>query len=299
MENSLTRLSEDVSAIVKRVEPSVVAVYSGGRMASSGVHWSTGAIVTAEHTLRRDEDIRLDLPDGKIVSAELVGRDPGTDLAVLKFDAGSMPVIPLAASIDARPGNVVLAIGRHRDIGTCASMGIVSVSGEGTNNWRGGRLDRFLRLDISLYPGTAGAAIVNASGEAIGIGTSVFSRIAPVAIPLSTVNRIAGDLLKRGYVARAYLGVGLQPVPMPSDLAPGGLLVVTIEKDSPAEKAGLVFADVVIAIDGKPVKDTRDVQSFLMADNIGKTVSLTVIRGGKRIELALTVGEKSKSEKTK
>jgi S1-C subfamily serine protease len=291
MENSLTRLSTDVAAIVKQVEPSVVAIYGGGRTASSGVHWSPGAIVTAEHALRRDEEIRVGLPDGKVVPAELVGRDPGTDLAVLKFDAASMPVIPRSTG-DVQPGSLVLAIGRHRDIGVCAAMGIVSVAGAASNTWRGGRLDRFLRLDISLYPGATGAVVVNAAGEAIGIATSVFSRFSPVAIPQSTVDRISGDLLKRGYVARAYLGVGLQPVPMPAELAPGGLLVVSIEKNSPAEKAGMVFADVLIAIDQHPVKNTRDVQALLIADNIGKTVTATVIRGGKRIDLPLTVGEK-------
>ncbi len=293
MENSLTRLSDDVASLVKKVEPSVVAIYGGGRMPSSGVHWSAGAIVTAEHTLRRDEEIRVVLPDGKIAAAELVGRDPGTDLAVLKFDAGAMPVIP-RASVEVRTGEIVLAIGRHREIGTCAAMGILSVAGNASNTWRGGRLDRFLRLDISLYAGAAGAAVVNAAGDAIGIATTVFSRIAPVAVPSATVDRICGDLLKRGYVARAYLGVGLQPVPLPADLAPGGMLVVSIEKDSPAEKAGLVFADVLVAINGRPVKDTRDVQGFLIADNIGKTVSLTILRGGKKIELPLTVAEKSK-----
>jgi S1-C subfamily serine protease len=292
MDTSLIRLSDDVAAVVKGVEPSVVAIYAGGRMSSSGVHWSAGAIVTAEHALPRDEEIRLGLPDGTIVPAELVGRDPGTDLAVLKFDAASMPVIPRSAGA-IHPGNIVLAIGRHRDIGVCAAMGILSVAGDASNTWRGGRLDRFLRLDISLYSGTAGAAVVNAAGEAIGIATSVFSRIAPVAIPQSTVDRISGDLLKRGYVARAYLGVGLQSVPMPADLAPGGLLVVSIEPNSPAEKAGLVFADVLISLNGRPVKDTRGVQAFLIAENIGKTVSLTAVRGGKRIELPVTVGEKS------
>jgi S1-C subfamily serine protease len=292
MENSLIRLSADVAAVVKQVDPSVVAIYAGGRTVSSGVHWASGAIVTAEHALRRDEEIRLGLPDGKIVPAELIGRDPGTDLAVLKVDAASLPVVP-RATLPVEPGNAVLAIGRHRDIGVCAAMGIVSVAGTASNTWRGGRLDRFLRLDISLYPGATGAVVVNAAGEAIGIATSVFSRFSPVAIPQSTVDRVCGDLLKRGFVARAYLGVGLQPVPMPADLAPGGLLVISIEKNSPAEKAGLVFADVLVALNGQPVKNTRDVQGFLIADNIGKTVAATVIRGGKRIELPLTIGEKN------
>jgi S1-C subfamily serine protease len=291
MSNSLTQLSDELAGVVDSAGKSVVAIYGGGRVPSSGVHWKQGLIVTAEHSLRRDEDIKIGLPDGSIVTAELAGRDPGSDLAVLKFAGAGLPVIK-TASAEPRTGEVVLAVGRHRDIGVCAAMGIVSVVGPGWNTWRGGKVDTFVRLDLSLYAGSSGAAVVNASGEAIGIATPVLSRIAPVAIPRTTIDRVSAELAARGRVARGYLGVGMQPVPLPEELGSRGLIVLSVEKDSPAERAGMVVGDILVALGSREVKDTRDVQSFLLRESIGETVAAAVIRGGKRTGLSLTVGEK-------
>ena len=291
MPNSLIQLSDELAGIVERAGKSVVAIYGGGRVPSSGVHWKQGWIVTAEHALRRDEDLKLGLPDGRVVPAELAGRDPGSDLAVLKFDAGDLPVI--ATGSETRTGDLVVAVGRHREIGTCAALGIVSVVGPGWKTWRGGRVDQFVRLDISLYPGSSGAAIVNPKGEAVGIATPVLSRIAPVAIPRVTVDRVSAELAKRGRVVRGYLGVGLQPVPLPPDLGSAGMIVLSVEKNSPAEKAGLVVGDILVELNGHSVRETGDVQAILTSDNVGKPVHVSIVRAGKRTELAgLTVGEK-------
>ena len=290
MPNSLIQLSDEISGIVERAQKSVVAIYGGGRIPASGVHWKPGMIVTAEHSLRRDDDLKIGLPDGRVVAAELAGRDPGSDLAVLKFDAGDLPVIESAG--DARTGDIVIAVGRHREIGACAALGIVSVVGPGWNTWRGGRVDQFVRLDVSLYPGSSGAAVVNTRGEAIGIATSVLSRIAPVAIPRVTVDRVGSDLLKRGRVSRGYLGVGLQPVPLPEELGSAGMIVLNVEKDSPAANAGLVVGDILVALNGRAVTETRDVQALLASENIGKTFPVQIVRGGKRADVSVTVGEK-------
>jgi S1-C subfamily serine protease len=290
MQNSLIQLSDELASIVDRAQKSVVAIYGGGRVPSSGVHWKPGVIVTAEHSLRRDEDLKIGLPDGRAVPAHFAGRDPGSDLAVLKFEAGDLPV--LDAGGDPRTGDLVVAVGRHREIGACAALGMVSVVGPGWNTWRGGHVEQFIRLDVSLYPGSSGAAIVNVKGEAIGIATNVLSRIAPVAVPRVTVDRVASDLLKRGYVARGYLGVGLQPVPLPEEFGSTGMIVLSVEKDSPASKAGLVVGDILVSLNGHAVKDTRDVQRFLASENIGKTFPAAVVRGGKRTDVAITIGEK-------
>ena len=291
MPNNLIQLSDELAGIVEQAGKSVVAIYGGGRLPASGVHWKPGLIVTAEHSLRRDEDLKIGLPDGRVVPAELAGRDPGSDIAVLKFDAADLPVI--AAGDKTKTGELVVAVGRHREIGTCAALGMVSVVGPGWNTWRGGRVDRFVRLDVSLYPGSSGAAIVNTTGEAIGIATAVLSRIAPVAIPRVTVDRVSAELAKRGRVARGYLGVGLQPVPLPEELGSTGMIVLSVEKNSPAEKAGLVVGDILVSLNGRAVRDTGDVQAVLAGDNIGKPISATIVRGGKRTEVSgLTVGEK-------
>lgn len=286
------QISDQFAEIVERAGQSVVTVYGGGRFPSTGVHWRAGAIVTTEHSLRRDEEIKVGLADGRVVEAELAGRDPGSDLAVLKFDAGAMPVI--AAGNVARTGSLVLAVGRHREIGVCAALGMVSVIGPAWNNWRGGRIDPFIRLDLTLYPGSSGAAIVDAKGEAIGVATSVLSRIAPVAVPRATVDRVCGELMTRGYIARGYLGVGLQPVRLPEEFGESGMIVLSVEKNSPAAAAGLVIGDILLTLAGRPVRDTRDVQNVLAGENIGKTITASILRGGKRMDVSVAVGEKGK-----
>lgn len=291
MQNSLTNLSDELAAVVERAGASVAAVYGGGRLPASGVHWKPGLIVTADHSLRRDEEIRVGLAGGDTISAELAGRDPGTDLAVLRIDANALPAVGDARATNQRTGEIVLAVGRHRDIGVCAAMGIVSVVGPGYQTWRGGKLDAFLRLDIELYPGNSGALVVDSRGNTLGIATSMHSRIAPVAIPARTVDRVAAELAKRGYVARGYLGVGMQPVGIPEG---GGLIVVSVEKNSPAAQAGFLIGDILIALDGKPVRDPREVQAFLTGENIGKAIPAAILRGGERKEIRITVGEKGK-----
>ena len=294
MTNSLTNLSDELAAAVERAGASVVAVYGGGHMPASGVHWKPGLIVTADHSLRRDEEIRVGLAGGSTIPAELAGRDPGTDLALLKIDASALPVLPAlpdARAANTRAGEIVLAVGRHRDIGVCAALGIISVAGPGFQTWRGGKLDAFYRLDLELYPGCTGALVTDARGNALGIATAIHSRIAPVAIPAQTVDRVAAELAKRGYVARGYLGVGMQPVALPDG---GGLIVISVEKNSPAAQAGFVIGDVLTALDGKPVRDTRDVQLFLTGENIGRSVPASILRGGERKEIRVTIGEKSR-----
>lgn len=292
MQNNLMQISDQFAEIVERAGQSVVTVYGGGRFPSTGVHWRAGAIVTTEHSLRRDEEIKVGLADGRVVEAELAGRDPGSDLAVLKFDAGAMSVI--AAGNVARTGSLVLAVGRHREIGVCAALGMVSVIGPAWNNWRGGRIDPFIRLDLTLYPGSSGAAIVDAKGEAIGVATSVLSRIAPVAVPRATVDRVCGELMTRGYIARGYLGVGLQPVRLPEEFGESGMIVLSVEKNSPAAAAGLVIGDILLTLEGRPIRDTRDVQNVLAGENIGKTIKASILRGGKRTDVPVAVGEKGK-----
>lgn len=291
MQNSLTNLSDELAGAVERTGASVVAVYGGGRMPASGVHWKPGLIVTADHSLRRDEEIRVGLSSGRAIDAQLAGRDPGTDLAVLKIDANALPALGDGRAANPRTGEIVLAVGRHREIGVCAAMGVLSVIGPAYQTWRGGKLDAFLRLDLELYPGCSGALVVDSRANAVGIATSLHSRFAPVAIPAQTVDRVAAEIARRGYVARGYLGVGMQPVALADG---GGLIVVSVEKNSPAAQAGFVIGDILLALDQKAVRDTREVQVFLSGDSIGRTVRATILRGGERKEVDLTVGERSK-----
>jgi S1-C subfamily serine protease len=288
MANELAALSGELAEVVGRVGPSVVAIDARPRFGSSGVFWRPGVIVTAEHTIRREEEIAVTLPDGARIEATLAGSDPGTDLAVLKVGAAGAPAA-IAAAVPA-PGNLALAVGRSPDSGVNATMGIVSaVSGE-WRTWRGGRLDRYIRLDLTLYPSSSGGLVVDTKGEAIGIATSALSRIAGLAIPASTVNRVVDEILARGSVARGYLGVGLQPVELPDHHK--GLIVLSLEAEGPAAKAGVLIGDVVVSLGGTAVDDTDDIQTVLEKHAAGQTIQAGLVRGGVALSIGIAIGER-------
>jgi S1-C subfamily serine protease len=288
MANELAALSNELAAVVERTGKSVVAVHARSRFPSSGVFWRPGVIVSAEHTIRREEEITVTLPDGSSAPATLTGTDPGTDLAVLKVEAPGEPVHP--ASADPVPGNLALAIARSQDSGVNASMGIISAVSGDWRTWRGGRLDHYIRLDLTMFPNSSGGLVVNTAGAAIGIATSALSRIAGVAIPAATVNRVLDQILARGHVSRGYLGVGLQPVELPDHHK--GLIVLSLEPDGPAAKAGVLIGDILIAVAGTKVGDTDDIQGVLEPHAIGKPVDAEFLRGGDSRKIAIVVGER-------
>jgi S1-C subfamily serine protease len=289
MANELAALSTELAGAVERAGKSVAAVHARPRFSSSGVFWREGVIVTAEHTIRREEEITVTLPDGKNIPATLAGSDPGTDLAVLKVDGANFP--PAArASAALVPGNLALTIGRSQDSGVNATMGIVSAVSGSWRTWRGGRLDNYIRLDLTLYPGSSGGVVVNTAGEAIGIATSALSRIAGVAIPATTVDRVVDELLSRGRVAKGYLGVGLQPVELPDHHK--GLIVLSVEPGGPAATAGVLVGDILVSLAGTAVEDTDDIQGVLESHAVGQAVEAGVVRGGESRTISITAGER-------
>jgi S1-C subfamily serine protease len=300
MEHTLVSLSTGLAEAVDAAGRSVVTVHGRPRHTSSGVHWRPGVVVTAEHTLRRDEELSVTLPDGRNVPATLAGRDAGSDIAVLRIDAQELPVAAVtsdAASV--RPGHLALTIGRSADSGVNATMGIFSAVSGPWRTWRGGQLDQYIRLDLTLYPGSSGGAVVDTGGKVIGIATSALSRIAGLAVPAATVERVMKDLLTKGRVARGFLGLGLQPVELPASLVKAlnlstssGVIALSVEPGGPAEKAGAVIGDILMALNGKPVRVTEDVQAALGPDSVGKVVEAVLVRGGAEARLSITVGER-------
>ncbi len=297
MSNPLVSFSEELAATVARAGQSVVAVHGRARFDSSGVHWSPGVIVTADHALRRDEDIRITAPDGSRLNAELVGRDPGTDLAVLRVPGLNSGAAERAAKTPA-PGSIALAIGRFKDSVSAAFGVLSSISGE-SRTWRGGRLDQVVRVDVALHPAASGGAIVDAEGKLVGIATPVLSRVAVFAIPPVTVQRVVDTLLAHGRIPRGYLGVGLQPVAIPEHLKstlqlPGktGLIVISVDPDAPAGKAGVTLGDVLVELSGGTVERPEDVQQVLDSGSVGKKVTARLLRGGKLVDVEVTVGER-------
>jgi S1-C subfamily serine protease len=289
MASELAALSNDLAATVERAARSVVAVHARPRFSSSGVFWRPGIVVTAEHAVRTGDEITVTLPDGTTAAATLAGRDPGTDVAVLRVDGGPGEVIPQAAALPAA-GNLVLSVGRSKDSGANATMGIVSAVSGSWRTWRGGRLEHYIRLDLTLYPGCSGAVAVNITGEAIGMATPALSRIAGLAIPAVSLDRIVDEILTRGSVRRGYLGVGLQPVELPDHQK--GLIVLSVEPDGPAQQAGVLIGDVVLSLGGKPVVDTDEVQNALESKALGDPIKVDLLRGGSLTRITVTTGER-------
>jgi S1-C subfamily serine protease len=297
--NSLVALSEQIASTVEQVAQSIVSVHARHRFDSSGVHWSPEIVVTADHALRRDEGIRVTLPDGSKADAELVGRDPGTDLAVLRVKGLGIPVLAKDESpATTIPGGVVLAVGRSKD-SAVAAFGVISNISGPSQTWRGGRLDQVLRLDLSLHPAGAGGAIVGASGKLLGIATPALSRVSVFAIPLSTVTRVTDSLLAHGRIPRGYLGVGLQPIAIPEHLRSKlnlanstGLIAISVEHEGPAGQAGMSIGDVLLDLGGRATQRTENVQEVLSSETLGKKIGARILRGGSLVELAITIAER-------
>ena len=297
MSNPLVSFSEELAATVARAGQSVVTVHGRSRFDSSGVHWSPGIIVTSDHALRRDEDIHVTSPDGKRLDAELVGRDPGTDLAVLRAQGLTASVAERGEKTPA-PGSVILAVGRFKD-SVSAAFGVLSSISGPSQTWRGGRLDQVLRVDVALHPAASGGAIVNAEGKLVGIATPVLSRVAVFAIPPATIQRVVETLLAHGRMPRGYLGVGLQPVALPEHLKstlklPGstGLIVISVDPEAPAGRAGITIGDVVVDLGGATIERPEDVQHVLDSGSVGKKLSARILRGGTLVDVEVTVGER-------
>ena len=297
--NMLNALSHDLAHVVEQVSPSVVAVNARRHLSSSGVYWRDGIIVTAAHTIRRTDEISVIVASGQSVVATLAGVDPSTDLAVLKIDNPELSPPLFGDSSQLKVGHVVLAVGRGVQRGLNATLGIMGVLSGSWRTWRGGLIDQFIGLDLVLHPGAAGGPLTDSHGRVLGINTLGLSRSMALTIPVSTVNRVVTHLLEKGHMGLGYLGLGMRPIPLPENLkstlnlsADSGLIVVTVEPDGPGSKAGVLFGDVIVALEGTAVSNIRDLQAFLEPESVGKTIPVSIIRGGKPIEINVTIGER-------
>src|SRR5689334_13857044 len=294
MVSMLQTLSDNLATAAERDGRRVVAIRARRRIPSSGILWRDGVVVTAQHTIQREEDIVITIPDGTDVPATLAGRDPGTDLAALRLaptNAGPLDVAPLEAI---RAGSLVLALGRPGAELT-AALGLVSAVGEPWRTWHGGRIDRLIRLDIGIYDGFSGGPLVDAEGRVLGVNTSTLLRGAPTAVPAATVERVLGQLLEHGHVPTGYLGVGMQTVALSEEST--GLMVMSVDPAGPAGRGGVLLGDVITAIDDKAVSDPADVLAHLDAGQVGKPARLGLVRAGQPTSLTVTVGDRPIAER--
>ena len=297
MAEMLSRLSEDLADTVDQASPSVVRIEARRRLPASGIVWSSdGVIVTANHVIERDDKIAVGLSDGRKVAATLVGRDPTTDLALLRLDADALGAAEWAEPDGARVGHLVLALGRPGE-NVLATLGIVSALG---GEWRtpsGGKVDRYLRSDVVMYPGFSGGPLVDSSGHVLGLNTSALIRGVPMAIPGPTVRLTVEALLSHGRVRRGYLGIGAQPVRLSEALAgkldqETGLLLASVESGGPAEAGGVLLGDVIVGVDGQQTRHLDDLLTALSGDRVGKALNVRLVRGGEVQDLTVTVGER-------
>lgn len=297
----LNSLSEDLADLVARTVTGVVAVKAGAYRTASGVGLREDLIAVADPVLRREENIPVHEASGAQGVGTLLGRDRRLHVAIVKVAGLHLKPLPPRDPAELRAGMLAAIVGLTTDAGPTATLGILGAVGGSRRTWRGGTLDHFIRLDANAYPSQAGAAVVDSEGALIGMATPGLLQFSPVAVPVKTLNRIADELLQQGHIRQGYFGIGLQPVAIPLALrektgvaAESGLIILSVEPDSPAERAGVQLGDILISLGGKSLADIEDLQDELSGANVGKNRTLILLRGGERVETSISISERAR-----
>lgn len=296
--SALTDFSNGLTNAVEKGGAGTVLVDARKRYPASGIAYAADLILTADHVVTRDEDLRVVTADGKTVPASLAGRDPGSDLALLRL-AEKFLTPAKVADTPAKVGGLVLALGRPDQSGVQASWGIITAIGGPARTGRGGLLDEYIQTETTSYPGFSGGPLVNTAGEVLGLNTSGLTHDSALTIPVKFAWRIADALAEHGSVKRGYLGVRTQSVELPDAARTAlkreqehGLLVLWLEEKGPAEQDGLLVGDILVAISGQPVGEPDDIFAALNSDTVGKSIAVEVLRGGRPETVKVTVGER-------
>lgn len=268
------------------------------RLPASGIAFAADLVITADHVIEREENIRVGLADGSLHAATLAGRDPSSDLALLRLEK---PLLQPArrAEKEGRVGQMALTVARPALESVQAGLALISAVGGPVRTMRGGLLRQYFRLDGTAYPGFSGGALIDLNGSVLGINTSGLGGGVFLAIPAAVAWETAALLAQYGRIRRGYLGVRSQPVEVPQGLRSllpreqtHALLLVAVDGDTPAGEAGLMVGDLLTAIDGQPVADSDDLVAALSAERIGVPTAVEILRGGSRLEIYVTIGER-------
>jgi serine protease Do len=291
----LASLSDDLAAAVQRVGRSVVAVHGRRRFPASGLAWRADQVITASHVLERDSDLSITGPDGQQHPARLLGRDTGSDLAILAISGDSLQAIDQAPSGGLAAGNLVLAVGRPGTPEPIASFGAISSVGGAWRTAQGGLLDAYIRADVALLPGLSGGALADVQGRVVGMLSAYLAGGDPVGIPTVSIDGLVQRILSGRTLRRAYLGVSTQPVELQESLRArlglaqtGGLMLLGLEPGTPADRGGLLLGDILLAIGGRSVEDGEALQMALGPDVVGAPTPIKLIRGGGVLEVTIT-----------
>lgn len=297
MSNPLTDFSNSLTSAVEKGGASTLLVDGRKRYPASGIAYAEDLVLTADHVITREENIKVTLPDGRTLEATLAGRDPGSDLALIRLSEKILS--PAQTSDSVKIGQLVLALGRPNKQGVQASWGIITSINGPARTHRGGLLDEFLQTETTPYPGFSGGPLINTEGEVIGLNTSGLTRGSSLTIPVKVAWHIADSLAEHGSVKRGYLGVRTQMVEIPEEARTAlkrgqtsGLLILWLEENGPAQSGGLFVGDTITAVGGQPVSDPDDLFSALSSDTVGKPTPVEVLRGGKPEVVNVTVGER-------
>jgi S1-C subfamily serine protease len=296
--SSLSDFSNELAAAVEKASASTLLVDGRRRYPASGIAYAADLVLTADHVITREDNISVAGADGKTLSATIAGRDPGSDLALLRLSDKSLAPATTSESLP-KVGSLVLAVGRPNKAGMQASWGIVTAVGGPARTGRGGLLDQYIQTETVSYPGFSGGPLINTEGQVLGLNTSGLTHGGALTIPVKAAWRIADALAKHGSVKRGYLGVRTQTVGLPEAGQTSlkreqdqGLLVLWLEEGGPAEKAGLLVGDILVGVAGQPVQDPDDLFAALGSDTVGKPVQLEVLRGGKPESVSVTIAER-------
>src|ERR1700724_2042629 len=281
--SSLKDLSKEIETLVETASKSVVRVDARRGRAGTGIVWDSGLVLTANHVVEQEDDIEV-VVDEKSSKATLVGRDPATDLALLKVEG-------------LKPGQIVLAIGRPGSLK--ATFGTISAVSSSWRGWRGSEIEHLIQTNAPLDPGFSGGPLVDVDGRVVGMNSWVFGRGDGRAIAMDVAERVVASLKADGRIRRPYLGIGTQEGPLPETgeakaKQDTGLLIVAVEPQSPADKAGLMQGDTLVALNGTTTSSLEDLYTGLRQAKVGATQTVRVIRAGELKELQVTVGEAGK-----
>ena len=291
---TLSDLSREIAELVGRLAPSVVRVDARRGRPGTGIIWAENLVLTADHVIA-EETIQV-IGTSATVKASVVGRDPGTDLALLRTEGLKGTPAPRGRAADVRPGQIVLALG-GQGADLQVTFGIVSGLSGSFRSWRGAQVDGLIQTTAELLPGFSGGPLVDAEGRVIGINSWNFGQGVSRAIPVETADKVAESLQTHGRIRRAYLGLGAQPVRLNDALAnqlgqAGGLLVVTVEPDGPAARAGLMQGDTIVSIDSSPIHQLDELFGTLRSLQVGSAHQFRVVRAGELKDVTVTVGER-------
>jgi len=286
MSTEIEKFSAALEGMVAALAPSIVSIASH-RMRASGFVWRAGLIVTSNEGLADEGEIRMTLPGGEDITAQLTGRDPSTAIALLRVERQDLRPVAMPATIPA-PGALVMAIAAEAGEPT-AAFGVVSVRRGPWQSIRGGDIDARVELDLRLRRIAEGGLAVSSAGQAFGM-TVAGPRGRVLVIPSITISRIATRLETHGRIVRGYLGLGLQPVT--AEGGGGAIMVMSVDPKGPAVAAGIHQGDVVVSWDGNPVSRLQPLLRSLGPDSIGKVVTIELRRGGQLQEVKLQIGER-------